>query len=30
MPPKKHGYSPLSDEEIEAIRKWIEDGALDN
>lgn len=30
MPPKKQGYSPLSDEEIEAIRKWIEGGALDN
>lgn len=28
MPPEKDGYSVLKNEEIEAIRKWIADGAL--
>lgn len=29
MPPKKNGYSPLSDEEKQTIRSWIQKGAVD-
>lgn len=30
MPPKKQGYSPLSDEEVRVIEEWIRSGALNN
>jgi hypothetical protein len=30
MPPPEEGYSPLSSEEVKAIREWIEAGALNN
>ncbi len=30
MPPPEQGYSPLSPEEIKAIRDWISGGALNN